>query len=68
LLFWPYFVVIKAKNKREPENLDYPYSKQKALFTPAKRSFLGVLSQAVGNEAQFFGKVRVADVLTPKTR
>ncbi len=36
------------------------------LFTPAERSFLGVLNQAVGDNAQIFGKVRVADVIAPK--
>jgi len=57
---------VKIKNKSEPISPDYPYSKQAVLFTPAERSFLGVLNQAVGNEVQIFGKVRVADVLTPK--
>jgi ssDNA-binding Zn-finger/Zn-ribbon topoisomerase 1 len=41
----------------------FPYRKVKALFTPAERSFLGVLHQAVGNNATVFGKVRVADVV-----
>lgn len=40
-----------------------PYSKAPALFTPAERSFFGVLTQAVGGDFQLFGKVRVADVL-----
>lgn len=33
------------------------------LFSPAERSFLGVLDQALGAEYRVFGKVRVADVL-----
>jgi ssDNA-binding Zn-finger/Zn-ribbon topoisomerase 1 len=41
----------------------FPYRKVKALFTPAERSFLGVLQHAVGNNATVFGKVRVADVV-----
>jgi ssDNA-binding Zn-finger/Zn-ribbon topoisomerase 1 len=41
----------------------FPYRKVKALFTPAERSFLGVLHQAVGTNAMVFGKVRVADVV-----
>ena len=40
-----------------------PYSKAPALFTPAERSFFGVLAQAAGKDFQVFGKVRVADVL-----
>jgi len=46
--------------------VDYPYRKLDALFTPAERSFLGVLMQAVENDAQVFGKVRVADILATK--
>jgi len=45
---------------------EYHYKKKPALFTPAERSFLGVLDQAVGESCQIFGKVRVADVLTPE--
>ena len=44
----------------------YPYQKTKALFTPAERSFLGVLNLVVGENAKIFGKVRVADVMAPK--
>jgi hypothetical protein len=34
------------------------------LFSPAERSFLGVLDQAVGSDFRIFGKVRVADVVS----
>lgn len=44
----------------------YPYKKLPALFTPAERSFFGVLDQAVGKDFRLFGKVRVADVLAPR--
>lgn len=54
--------------KKRGASSDYPYQYQlqKALFTPAERSFYGVLKQAVGDQYDVFGKVRVADVLTPK--
>ena len=42
------------------------YSKRRTLFSPAERSFLGVLEQAVGEEYRVFGKIRVADVLEPR--
>ena len=42
-----------------------PYEQQKALLTPAERSFYGVLLQVVGSEFIVFSKVRVADVLKP---
>jgi hypothetical protein len=46
--------------------IDVPYQSAKALFSPAERSFLGVLDQAVGPEHRVFGKVRVADLATVK--
>ncbi len=47
----------------EPEEL--PYRSKGMLFSPAERSFYGVLSQVVGDNAIVFGKVRVADVVVP---
>lgn len=51
----------------EQESVEYEYSYQAAgpLFTPAERSFLGVLDQSVGDRARVFGKVRVLDVIVP---
>ncbi len=42
------------------------YRKLNTLFTPAERSFLGILDQSVGEQYRIFGKVRVADVLAPE--
>jgi len=36
---------------------DYPYEKQQTLFTPAERSFLGVLEQALEGKLRIMGKV-----------
>ncbi|MDO6562704.1 DUF2726 domain-containing protein [Amphritea sp. 1_MG-2023] len=48
-----------------PEELGYRQCGP--LFTPAERSFYGVLLQAIDSEQyQVFGKVRVADVLEPQ--
>ena len=44
----------------------FPYVPAKALFSPAERSFLSVLDQAVGPEHRVFGKVRVADLASVK--
>lgn len=41
------------------------YNKLEHLFTPAERSFLRVLDQALDSRYRVFGKVRVADVLSP---
>ena len=59
-------VVVKLPKKRKAQPNEYPYKKLDVLFSPAERSFLGVLNQAVGKNAQIFGKVRVADVLAPR--
>jgi hypothetical protein len=42
------------------------YTRKQALFSPAERSFLGVLEQSIGNHYRVFGKVRVADVIEAK--
>ncbi len=43
------------------------YTQRGALFSVAERSFYGVLEQAISKDYKIFGKVRVADVLTPKS-
>lgn len=57
-------VAFLLKGKIGPED-ETAYRKQGPLFTPAERSFYGVLQQACGDKALIFGKVRVADILTP---
>ena len=66
------FFLLKRRNRSLPEGPEaLPYVLGDALFTPAERSFLGVLDQAVGTDFRVFGKVRVADIVavtkgTPK--
>jgi very-short-patch-repair endonuclease len=43
-----------------------PYEKESALFSPAERSFLGALDQAIGDEFRIMGKVRLGDVVKVK--
>lgn len=43
--------------------MKFPYKKSSTLFSPAERSFLGVLDMALGQDYRVFGKVRVADVI-----
>lgn len=45
----------------------YSYQSTQFLLTKAERSFYGALVQAVGNDALVFAKVRIADVLLPKS-
>ncbi len=54
---------VLIKNKKSSSQVQY--KKQKTLFSPAERSFLGVLNQAIEDNATIFGKVRVADILSP---
>ncbi len=51
-----------AKGK-VPVSKDFPYRLESSLFTPAERSFYGVLCQVTAGNAIVFAKVRVADVL-----
>jgi hypothetical protein len=44
----------------------YPYISAGPLFTPAERSFLGVLDDAISDEYRIFGKVRLSDLLVPE--
>lgn len=50
-------------NSRGATAAELPYTKSPALLSPAERSFLGVLDQAVGSRYRVFAKVRVADVV-----
>lgn len=58
------FFVLKVKPSGRNS---FPYQKAKALFSPAERSFLGVIDQVVGTDFRVFGKVRIADVANVKT-
>lgn len=44
----------------------FPYEQQPHLFSPAEKSFYGVLNQVVDNDTVIFGKVRIADVIRPR--
>ena len=59
-------VAVGLLKKPAARTKEHPYRRIDALFTPAERSFFGVLNQAVGNSAAVFGKVRVADVIAPE--
>ena len=56
------FIKTSQQGRSSPQ---HSYNKIDSLFTPAERSFLGVLNQAIEDNAFVFGKVRVADVLEP---
>jgi ssDNA-binding Zn-finger/Zn-ribbon topoisomerase 1 len=67
-----FFVRKRKGDEQTGETESFPYVLGDVLFSPAERSFLGVLDQAVGADFRVFGKVRVADVVnvakgTPKS-
>lgn len=51
--------------RNETPNAGFSYEKNEPLFSPAERSFFGVLDKAAKDQAVVLGKVRVADVLRP---
>jgi hypothetical protein len=60
-------VVLAAVIGKRGAGVGLLYQAAKALFSPAERSFLGILDQAVGAEYRVFGKVRVADIASVKS-
>lgn len=59
-------LVIVIAFANQTEDTGYKYRQRGPLFTKAERSFFGVLEQSIPDEYRVFGKVRVADVLTPE--
>jgi hypothetical protein len=71
---WPYllglwlipFLIIAVKMMRRPTVArleEFPYTRNRALLSPAECSLLSALEQAAGKDYRIFGKVRVADVV-----
>lgn len=60
-------VAAAGRNKQGVKTPSTPYTKKVSLFTPAERSFLGVLDQAVGDQYRIFAKTRVADIIGVKS-
>lgn len=55
-------LLLSALRAGKPKAKPSPYVKQEALFSPAERSFLGVLAQAFPQH-RVFGKIRLTDVV-----
>lgn len=55
-------LLVARKGTDAGGTIGFPYQRKAPLFSPAERSFLGVLDQAVGSDYRVFGKVRVADI------
>jgi len=57
------FIALKAKRPSSVEGLSF--ESRDTLFTPAERSFLGILEQALDKQYRVFGKVRLGDLVKP---
>jgi len=66
IIFIAILILKNSKNSKNKKEEQKPYIKKDALFSPAERSFLGVLKIAVDENAQIFGKVRVIDAIDTK--
>ena len=63
-----FFAFLILKNHLSSPREKYTeYRQIDNLFSPAERSFLGVLENSIPEGTRIFGKVRVADVLTPSS-
>jgi very-short-patch-repair endonuclease len=58
-------LVSLLKGQQSGPSKEMSYEARKALFSPAERSFLGVLEQAVAGQYRIFGKVRLGDLIQP---
>ncbi|WP_183353025.1 DUF2726 domain-containing protein [Geomonas silvestris] len=57
--------LMAALKAKAPKNGSLPFDSRETLFSPAERSFLGVLEQALANNYRVFGKVRLGDLVKP---
>ena len=58
-------VIVVLKLKQMPVDGGLSFTKRDVLFTPAERSFFGVLEQALEGRYRVFGKVRLGDIVKP---
>lgn len=56
---------VALKTKQGAKEGEFGFEMREFLFSPAERSFLGVLEQALDNQYRVFGKVRLGDIVKP---
>lgn len=61
-------VMALAVIKMSQPEINVPFQRKSQLFTPVERSFIQLLEQAVGNEFRILCRVRLADVLAPRSQ
>jgi hypothetical protein len=55
--------ILKKRGAKHP--VEVAYQARQELFSPAERSFFGVLEQAVAGSYRVLGKVRLGDLVQP---
>jgi hypothetical protein len=63
------FIIIAVKMARRPKSdqlEEFPYAKNRELFSPAERSLLRLLEQAAGEKFRILAKVRAGDIVNVK--
>lgn len=58
-------IMVFMKRTELPAAQEFAFNPRGPLFTPAERSFLGVLERALDGRYRVFGKVRLADLVKP---
>ncbi|MEZ4599592.1 MAG: DUF2726 domain-containing protein [Syntrophotaleaceae bacterium] len=58
-------ILVAVLKSRQPGSLRETSYEPRELFSPAERSFLGVLEQASEGRLRIFGKVRLGDLVQP---
>lgn len=58
--------ILAAMKAKQPSNVEgIAFESRETLFTPAERSFFGVLEQSLDSRYRVFGKVRLGDIVKP---
>jgi hypothetical protein len=65
LLIAVFIIFAVLKLKLSPKKEELAFQPREVLFTPAERSFLGVMEQALDSSYRVFGKVRLGDIVKP---
>lgn len=58
-------VIVVFKKQQASRPFELSFDRQENLFSPAEKSFLGVLDQALEGRYRVYGKVRLGDIIKP---
>jgi hypothetical protein len=58
-------ILVALKTKQATKEEGIRFERKEYLYSPAERSFLGILEQALDSQYRIFGKVRLGDIVKP---